>query len=459
MAWLQTRPMNADWLKYLPGFLRNRLEGRLSLQQAVGNSGWLLLDRVLRSGVNFIIIVWLARYLGPQHFGVFNYVLAFVMICNALATFGLDEIVIRELVHSPADRDEILGTAFLLKLLGGGISFVTAITVIGLLRPGDDHMLLLVAVAAAGSFFLSLDVVDYWFRSAVQSKYTVIARVSSAIVLNLAKVGLIIFEAPVLAFIIATTVEVVLAAVLLAVMYRLRAGKVFAWTATLARAASLLRDSWPLFFSLMVIMIYMKIDQVMIGEMLGELEVGVYASAVRLVEMWYIVPAIIASSIFPALYRLKTDNPERFLQRIQQYYDFMVIVPVVAGALVVFIAGQLVILVYGNEYQGAVDVLKIYMWSSVFGFLIVATSNYLVAENKTIFLLFRYTLGMLINLLLNWLLIPVYGIEGSAMATLVAYLFAAYLSAGMYKGMWPLFVMETRALYLPGSLKRFLESR
>jgi O-antigen/teichoic acid export membrane protein len=117
------------------------------------------------------------------------------------------------------------------------------------------------------------------------------------------------------------------------------------------------------------------------------------------------------------------------------------------------------VLVYGIEYQGAVEVLKIYMWSSVFGFLIVATSSYLVAENKTIFLLFRYTLGMLINLLLNWLLIPVYGIEGSAMATLVAYLFAAYLSACLYKGMWPLFVMETRALYLPGSLKRFFESR
>ena len=451
--------MNTRWIRYLPGFLRNRLEGRFSLQQAVGNSGWLLLDRLVRSGVNFIIIVWLARYLGPQQFGLFNYVLAFVAICNALATFGLDDIVVRELVHSPSDRDEILGTSFVLKLLGGGISFVTAITVIGLLRPGDDNTLLLVAVAAAGSFFMALDVVDYWFRSVVQSKYTVVARITSAIILNLSKVGLIIFEAPVLAFIIAATVEVVLAAVLLAVMYRLRAGKVFAWTATRARAASLLKSSWPLFFSLMVIMIYMKVDQVMIGEMLGELEVGVYSSAVRLVEMWYILPAIIASSIFPALYRLKTDNPERFLLRIQQYFDFMVIVPVIAGFLILFVAGQLVVLVYGDEYQGAVEVLKIYMWSSVFGFLIVATSSYLVAENKTIFLLFRYTLGMLINLLLNWLLIPVYGIEGSAMATLVAYLFASYLSACLYKGMWPLFVMETRALYLPGSLKRFFVNK
>jgi len=244
--------MNAAWLKYLPGFLRNRLEGRFSLQQIVGNSGWLLLDRVVRSGVTFVILVWLARYLGPQQFGLFNYVLAFVAICNALATFGLDDIVVRELVHSPSERDEILGTAFVLKLLGGTISFITAIMVIRWLRPDDDNMLLMVGILAASSFFLTLDVVDYWFRSAVQSKYTVIARVTSAVILNLVKIGLIIFGASVLAFITASFVEVALAGLLLLLMYKLRAGKVFAWCATRARAVSLLKTSWTLFFATMV---------------------------------------------------------------------------------------------------------------------------------------------------------------------------------------------------------------
>jgi len=453
-ARVQTGPMNAAWLKYLPGFLRNRLEGRHSVQQAAGNSGWLLLDRVVRSGVTFLIIIWLARYLGPQQFGVFNYVLAFVAISNAIATFGLEGIVIRELVHSPAERNEILGTAFVIKLLGGGFSFIAAISVIRWLRPGDDTMLWLVVIAAAGSFFLALDVIDYWFQSAVQSKYTVIARVTSAIILNLAKAGLIIFKAPLAAFIVATFVEVALSGVLLVVMYRMRVGEVLDWSATKARAVSLLKYSWPLFFSTMVVMIYMRIDQVMIGEMLGEKEVGIYSAAVRLVEMWYIVPAILVSSIFPALYKLKIDNPERYLLRIQQSFDFMVIVSVVAGILVLIVAEQIIVLVYGDEYRDAVEVLQIYIWSSVFVFLVVATGSYLLAENKTIFLLFRYTLGMLINLALNWLLIPVYGIEGSAFATLIAYLFAAYLSSCLYKGMWPLFVMETRALYLPGSLMR-----
>ena len=447
--------MNAAWLKYLPGFLRNRLEGRLSVQQAVGNSGWLMLDRGVRSGVAFIIIIWLARYLGPQQFGIFNYVLAIVAISNAIASFGLEGIVIRELVHSPAERNEILGTAFAIKLLGGGIAFVAAIGVIHWLRPDDEAMVLLVGIAAAGSFFLALDVIDYWFRSIVQSKYTVIARVVSAVILSLVKAGLIIFKAPLSAFIIATLVEVVLAAFMLVLVYMLNVGSILDWNATRSRASSLLKSSWPLFLSVMAVMIYMKIDQVMIGEMLGDKEVGTYSAAVRLVEMWYVLPAVIASSIFPALYRLKVDNPERYMQRMQQFLDFMVIVPVGVGILISLVAEQLVVLIYGSEYRDAVTVLQIYIWSSVFVFLMVATGSYLIAENKTLFMLFRYSLGMLINVVLNLLLIPVYGIEGSAISTLVAYLFAAYICSSLYKDTRLLFVLETRALYLPGSLKRF----
>ena len=209
----------------------------------------------------------------------------------------------------------------------------------------------------------------------------------------------------------------------------------------------------------MVVVIYMKVDQVMIGEMLGEQEVGIYSAAVRLVEMWYIVPAIISMSFFPAMYKLKFNNPERYLQRIQQFLDFMVIVSVVAGILILIVAEQLVVLIYGSEYRGAVGVLQVYIWSSVFVFLMIATSSYLIAENKTMFLLFRHVLGMLVNVTLNWLLIPLYGIKGSAFATLIAYLFVAYLSSCLYKGMWSLFIMETRALFLPGSLMRLYTNK
>lgn len=451
--------MNAAWLRYLPGVLRRRLDGRLGLQQALGNSVWLFLDRVVRSLVTFAVIIWLARYLGPQQFGIFSYVLAFVAISNAAANLGLEDIVVRELVHDPGARDEILGTALLLKLAGGAVAFLGALVVIRWLRPGEPGMTWLVGIAAAGSFFLALDVIDYWFRSMVQSKYAVIARMLASVAMNLAKAGMILLKAPLPAFIVATFAEVALAGMLLIVMYRRRVGRLLDWTATRARAAALLRYSWPLFFSAMVVMIYMKIDQVMIGEMLGERPVGIYSAAVRLVEMWYIFPAIIVYSIFPALYRLKTDNPRRYRLRIQQLLDFLVITALLAGLLVALLAGPLVGLIYGEAYLGAVSVLQIYVWGSVFVFLMIATNSVLIAEDRTRFLLLRNLLGMSVNVALNLLLIPRYGIEGSAVASLLAYLVTGYLSGVLYRGMWPFLAMESRALFLPGSVLRLFTAR
>ena len=446
--------MNATWLKYLPGFLRNRLEGRFNLQQIVGNSGWLLLDRLVRSGLTFVIIIWLARYLGPQQFGIYSYVVAFVLIFNAIATVGLDSIVIRELVRTPDERNEILGTAFVLKLLGGGVSFTAAVVAIYFLRPGDELMLMLVTISAAGSFFLAFDVVDFWFQSRVEAKYTVIARNVPAILVVSVKAGLIILEAPLIAFFIAGLIEIVLAGIALAIIYTLRGGKISVWRITTARTASLLKDSWPLLFSAMVIVIYMKVDQIMIGELLGEREVGIYSAAVRLVEMWYVVPMSIASSIFPTLYKLRSSQPELYLQRLQQFFDIMVIIPVVVGVFMWIAAEPIIVLLFGEEYRGAAGVFRIYIWSSVFVFLIIAISQYLIAENKTIFALVRNSIAMVINVALNWVLIPIYGIEGAAVATLIAYLFSAYFANWLYKDMRPIFKMETNALLLNTNLKR-----
>jgi len=446
--------MNAFWVKYLPSILRTRLEGRHSLQQAVGNMGWLLLDKAIRLGMAFVIIVWLARYLGPQQFGIYSYALAFVAIFNAIATVGLDSIVIRELVGVPDERDEILGTAFVLKLLGGGVAFTSAVLAIYFLRAGDELMLLLVSIAAAGTFFLAFDVVDFWFQSRVQAKYTVIARNLSAMLVVSAKAGLIIYHAPLIAFVIAGFIEVALAGLALMTIYQMRGGNILGWSVTTARAGRLLKDSWPLMLSAMVIVVYMKVDQVMIGELLGEREVGIYSVAVRLVEIWYVVPMSIASSIFPALYRLKYSQPELYLERLQQFFDIMVIVPVVVGILMWVIAESLIVLLFGEEYLGAVAVFRIYIWSAIFVFLLVATAQYLIAENKTIFAFVRNAVGMIINVMLNMVLIPTYGIKGAAVATLIAYLFSAYISNCLYKDMRIIFKMETRALLLNLSLRR-----
>jgi O-antigen/teichoic acid export membrane protein len=172
---LQAYNMNAVWFKFLPDFVRRRLHGRPILQTALGNMGWMLADRSMRLGVGLIVGVWIARYLGPQRFGLLSYAVAFSALFGAFATLGLDGIVIRELAKYPERKNVLLGSAFVLKLLGGSIALLLAVLCISIIRRGEPLTIWLVSIAAAGYVFQSVNGIDMFFQSKVQSRYSVFA--------------------------------------------------------------------------------------------------------------------------------------------------------------------------------------------------------------------------------------------------------------------------------------------
>jgi O-antigen/teichoic acid export membrane protein len=207
-------------------------------------------------------------------------------------------------------------------------------------------------------------------------------------------------------------------------------------------------------FSALTIVVYMKVDQIMIGQMLGDSQVGTYAAAVRLIEIWYVVPGIIAVSVFPALTRAHASNPDNYFELLQDFFDLMVLIPTLLAILVSIFSSQLLLLTYGTEYIEARSTLLIYAWSSIPVFLLVATAQHLIITNSTRFAFLRNAGGMIINIGLNFALIPLWGIEGSAAASLMAYLSASMLANGLHPEMRKILIMEARALVLPLTLRR-----
>ena len=168
--------MSHSLTKFLPSFVRTRLDGRSNLQNILANTGWLFADRILRMGVGLFVGVWLARYIGPQQFGIYNYAIVFVAMFSAISNLGLDGIVVRNIVRDPVSKDEILGTAFFLKFAGGIITLIVSIGAILLLRSSDSVTCWLVGITAVGAIFQAFDTIDFWFQSQVKSKYTVYVR-------------------------------------------------------------------------------------------------------------------------------------------------------------------------------------------------------------------------------------------------------------------------------------------
>lgn len=414
-------------IQFLPEYLRRRLEGRQGLQKILENTGWLFGDKLLRMGVGLWVNIWMVRYLGPSQFGQLSYAGAFVALFGVLATLGLDGIMVRELVRKPNEGPEILGSALFLRISGGFVTLLSSFSVIFFFRGGDLQLSLLVAIIAAGTIFQAFDVIDFWFQSQVLSRHTVIAKNCAFLLVALAKICLILGKAPLLAFACTALAEIALGAVGLLIMYRRTGNRFGRWQVSLRRCRALLADSWPMILSGLSVAVYMKIDQVMLGDMAGDRAVGIYSSVTRLTEIWYIIPMVIVSSVFPAIVHSKEKDEALYYRRITRLFSVMAAVSLPIALPMSLASNWLVVKLYGASYLAAGPVLAVHIWASIFVFYGVAQGPWDLTENLTRLAMLRMLGGAAANIALNLILIPSYGALGAAIATVVSQALAAIL--------------------------------
>lgn len=313
------------------------------------------------------------------------------------------------------------------------------------LRPEDNLAKLLVAILGAIMLFRFSDVALYWFESQVLSKYIVWAQNGCFLFFSVIKVGLILSNAPLLAFAWATAAEAMVVAVLIFLILGLPGFKLQRLYFSLLRAKKLLVDSWPLLLSGMTIMIYMKIDQIMLGQMLGDDAVGIYSAATRISEVWYSIPMIIVASFFPGILEAKKRNHAEYLQLLQRLYVLMVWLSVAIALPMSFLSTPIVIAFFGSAYAGSGPSLAIHTWTLVFVSLGAASSQWFVAENRQILSLQRTLLGAVINIVFNFILIPKFGVLGAAYATLLAQASVCFFYDIIQKETRPMFVMKLKS--------------
>ncbi|WP_299492761.1 flippase [Acaryochloris sp. IP29b_bin.137] len=417
-----------------------------NLRKIIANTGWLFADRILRMGVGIIVTVWIARYLGVEQFGLLNYATTFVALFSPLASLGLDEIVIKEIVSNPSRKEEILGTTFWLKFISAIVCLLLTVSCIFGFRHGDTLIISLVTILAASNIFQAFNIISLWFQSQIQSKYTVISKNTVFVVITIFKVILIIKKAPLIAFAWATSMEFIVSALGLAIVYRAKGFSMRRWRWNFPMAKSLIRESFPLIFSGISIMIYMKIDQIMLGEMVGDTAVGIYSAATRISEVWYFIPMAIASSISPSFYEKKNINKALYYKQIMQLHRLLVLVSLAIALPMTFLSGKVIVLFFSHDYAEAGNVLAIHIWATIFVFMGVATSSWFIAEGLTKFSMYRTVAGGIANVILNLLLIPRYASIGAAIATVISYSVAGFFIHAAHSRTRKIFQIQLQSL-------------
>jgi O-antigen/teichoic acid export membrane protein len=429
--------------------LRERISKKLDkvgpgLRRIMSNMSWLILDRVVRMGMGLFVGVWVARYLGPAQYGSLNFAVAFVALFGSVTTLGLEGIVVREVLHHHRDTHEILGTTLTLRSGGGILAAGLSIATVRLIQPHDQQALLLVSIMSSTLVLQAFDTIDCFFQSQVQSKITVWAKNSAFLIFASVKVLLIYSKAPVWTFATASAGEIALGAAGMVLGYRLSGGKIFEWRCSKERAVVLLKQSWPVIFSGMAIMVYMRLDMVMLKMMQGDFAVGLYSAATKVSEVWYFIPLAIVSSVSPAIMKAK-DDPELFYGRLRRLFSFMTLTACAIGSIVALASNFIVHILYSNSYSGAAPVLAIHIWASVFVFLGVAQSPWDISKNLLTLGLYRTVAGAIINVAMNLYLIPRYSAMGAAIATVVSYAISGVFANAFSAQTRPIFYMQMKS--------------
>ena len=413
------------------------------------NSGWLIAERVIGMTSSLMLSVFLARYLGVNDFGKLNFVLSVVILITPVASLGLNSIIVRELIDKVEHSNSIIFTALSFRLVAGLIAlvFLLGVTYYGNWFPESQRLNLF--ILGVGYVFSAFQVIDYWFQSKLLSKIVVKARVITLVFFSCLKILSLVQFNSLNIIIILTAFEICFQSLILIIPYYFMTKSVFKWQFDFQYGKKIVGESSWLILSGFAAVVYLKIDIVMIGALLGDESVGIYAIAARFSEIWYFIPTAIVTSLFPMLLKAKKSDKFEYEIKLQKIFSLLFWMAMFIAILVQLIAEPLIDFLYGKEFLMASSILVIHIWAGLFVFMRALFSKWIIAERLLYFSLLSQGSGAVVNIALNYILIPIYGIKGAAITTLISYGVASWLILFINKKTIPIGVMMLKASVLP----------
>lgn len=390
------------------------------------NAFWLIFEKCFSLLVGLVVGVYVARYLQPEAYGLLNYGIGFVSILSAFSALGLDQIMVREFAKGTFKTEDLLGTGFVLKIAGSLLLMVLLVTILLFFDQGAFTNSLIIIIASA-EIFKGFEVINYFFQSQVKSKYVVQVQILANLLISLSKIGLVLLEAPLMWFAIIIVVGSVVNAIGYVYAYRARQGMPLKWRFRKELGLQLLKESWPLAFYGLALHTQARVDQVMLGNMLNNYEVGQYSVALRIIEIFGFVPMVIMNTFTPAVTRGKAAGESLYHSRLVNLYRLMFLMFLLVATPIYLFGEDAVELLYGVEYRSAGYLLTLFALRLFFANMGVGKSVFIVNESLFKYSLLTVIIGAITNIVLNYILIPVSGAPGALAGSLISFAVSIFL--------------------------------
>lgn len=427
--------------------------GSAGFRKYFASTGWLFADRVIRLGLVLVTGIFITRHLGAELFGQLNYATALVGLFFVLTHLGLHDILVRDLVRHPEKEDELMGTALVVKMVGG-VVLVVAVVGFALLRGLNELTVWMVLLIASAELFKPFVVIEYWYLARVQGRTVAQVQIVQSLVSSAFRVVLIVVDAPLIWFAGSYIAEMVAYTIGFVFVFNRDGRRMRAFRYSKEMARYLLGQSWPLIIYGVALNIQLRLDQVMIfdilstirGEDAANAEVGQYSVALKMIEAFGFLPVVIQQTLAPAIARAKVQDQALYESRLVNQYRLMFLLFLLTAVPLFLFAQPLILLLFGEDFREAGYLLALFAMRLIFTFMGVAKTSFITNESLFKYSLLTAVVGAVINVTMNYLLIPTMGSIGAIWATMVSFFVGIFLLDLLFERTRPNFRWMMKAM-------------
>lgn len=395
------------------------------------NAGWIIGCKIVQSLINLVIGLITARYLGPSNYGVISYVASVVAFALPLMQLGLKQTLVKEFIQAPDREGQILGTALTINIVSSIVCMIGSVSFVAFVDAGEKETILVCGLYSLTLLFQATEMTQYWFQSKLLSKYPSIATLCAYIAVALYKVYLLVTQKGVIWFAFSNVLDYFLISIILMLFYR-KIGKQKLSVNWAMGREMLSRSKYYIIPSLMV-MIFQHTDRIMIKLMIDQTETGVYSAAITCIGISGFVFAAVIDSARPAILEAKKKDQAIYEKKVTQLYSVITFMSLAQGVVMTVLAKPIVLFLYGKQYSGAASILAVAVWYVTFAYYGSVRNIWILAEEKQKHLTGINVAGALANVALNFLLIPVWGAIGAALASLFTQFFTNVIIGFIFK--------------------------
>ena len=394
---------------------------KLIRNKVLKNAFWIIFCRVIQAILNLIVTMLSARYLGPSGYGLVNYAASVVAFATPIMMLGLNSILVQEIVNSPEKEGEALGTSLAMTFITSFLTIGGVVSFVAIANRGEKDTIIVCALYSILLVFQSLELIQYWFQAKLKSKYPSMIMLFAYIIVSIYKIILLITGRSIYWFAISQAIDYFIIAILLFVVYakfgtqRLK----ISWK----RAKSMFSKSRYYIISSLMVTIFAQTDRIMLKIMIDDSATGFYSAAVTCAGMTGFIFSAIIDSARPAIFERKKNSQEEFEKGVSRLYSVIIYFALLQSLLVTLLAQPIVYLLYGKEYNPSINALRLIVWYTTFSYIGAVRNIWILAEGQQKILGVLNLSGALLNVILNYILIPIWGIMGASFASLLTQIF------------------------------------